>query len=248
MRNTILVLLLLTTSCFSRSDVARGFATSGEQYLLESIRKECIALASLSKDEFRECRVSEFSQIGTVGTRIFYYAIYCLIPHSSGKSGGCSGDSFTSRYHRSRALAIFARDGSSDENVRLLLERAGPEIGVYVYEKPGLVNNAAGTILYAPIRVDGTANENASEYFLLAADEWQRIESETWRIDLRRRIPSNLEIWKGTWPDLRTMQAEVALYRKGDSNCCPTGGAAHVRLSIQDGKFVIESVSIDKQL
>jgi hypothetical protein len=52
-------------------------------------------------------------------------------------------------------------------------------------------------------------------------------------------------MWKGLWPDLVNMRVETGLYRKGDGNCCPTGGTARVRLAIRDTQFVITSVVVD---
>lgn len=229
----------------SRSAGPTGCAMTDQQFPLEIIRRECIDFAEVKRDELRDCRISEFGEVGTVGKQTYYYAIYCLVPNYSVQKDDCGGDSFNARYYRERGLAVFVRDPSS-ENARLLFERVSGDIGLFVYpEKPEIVQNAAGTILYLPISLDGTGHGNASEYYLWAAKGWQRIESETWLTDLRRRIPSHLEIWKGVWPDLHTMRAEVGLYRKGDPHCCPSGGKAQVRLSIKRGKIVITSLTTD---
>ena len=97
-------------------------------------------------------------------------------------------------------------------------------------------------VLNLPIAWEGTAHGNDSEYYIREAGKWERIEAEEWLKELRTRIPPGLEIWKGVWPKLETMEAEAGLYRGGDSNCCPSGGVARIRLAIRSRQFVIDSV------
>jgi hypothetical protein len=145
-------------------------------------------------------------------------------------------------------LAIFLEESSSGL-ARLMIERASPEMGVFVYAKPEIVENFFGTFLYVPIRLDGTGAGNESEYYLWnkEKEEWQRIDSETWLKDVGERIPPELHIWKGIWPDLKHMTAEIGLYRDGDANCCPTGGSALIELAIDHGKFFVKSVTVRKE-
>jgi hypothetical protein len=196
-------------------------------------------------DDIRDCRVSEFGEFGTVDEVHYYYALYCLIPNYAPDKGQCNGDSFNAHYHRTWGLAIFLGD-SSRVRVRLFLERVAREVGTLQYDQPQIIHNAVGTILYLPIALDGTGHFNASEYFLWDAGKWQPIEAEGWLNNLSQQIPNGLEIWKGVWPDLRTMQAEAGLYRRGDANCCPTGGTAHIRFSIRSRRFVLDSVVFER--
>ena len=222
---------------------------TGRPLSMEVIRGQCIEFRDVKRGsgpgDFRDCRVSEFGEIGAVDRQRYYYAIYCLVPSDTTTQGECGDDSFIARYHRQRALAIFARD-SSGENTQLVFERASPEIGAVLYEKPELIQNAAGTLLYLPIVIDGTGHGNESEYYLRGASDWDPIEAETWMTELRTRLPAGLEIWRGVWPDLNTMRAEAGLYRVGDSNCCPTGGIARIRLAIRARRLVIDSLVIDR--
>ena len=135
---------------------------------------------------------------------------------------------------------------SSGISAHLFLERVPREVGSLQYDPPQIIRNAAGTILYLPIAVDGTAHLNASEYFLREAGEWQSIEAEEWLKNLSQQVPTGREIWKGIWPDLRTMQAEAGLYRRGDADCCPTGGTARIRFSIRSRRFVLDAVVFEE--
>jgi hypothetical protein len=213
------------------------------------IRDRCIEFRDVKQDngpsDFRECRVSEFGEFGVVDGETYYYAIYCLIPSYTTEKGECGDDSFIARYHRARGSAVFVRNPSS-ENARLLFERVEREIATVYSEKPEIVRNSAGTLLYLPVAVDGTGHGNASDYYLREAGEWVPIEAATWLAELRTRIPAGLEIWKGVWPDLRTMRADAGLYRADDANCCPTGGIARIRLAIRSRQLVIDSVVVDK--
>jgi hypothetical protein len=214
-----------------------------------AIRSQCIEFDGVRQGsgpgDYRECRVSESGELGRVGNQVLHYTLYCLMPTYTRADATCAGDSFEARYHRARALAVFAGESSGD-NVRLLFERAEPEIGTIYYAKPEIVRHGADTLLHLPIAVDGTGHGNASEYYLRRADAWERIESEQWLNDLQGQLPKGLEIWHGVWPDLSTMTAEVSLSRPGDANCCPSGGVARLRLAIRARQFVIVSVAFEK--
>lgn len=128
-------------------------------------------------------------------------------------------------------------------NLRLFFEHSESSLS---YRPPQIIKAAAATFLYIPIAVDGTAHENASAYFLLERGEWVPIEAATWLEDLRRRLPTGLEIRKGVWPDLETMTAEAGLYRSGDDNASPTGGIVRIRLAIRSKHLVIDSLITQK--
>jgi hypothetical protein len=195
--------------------------------------------------DIRDCAVSESGLFGELRGVKYRYVLYCIIPAYSEGEDKCGGDSFTAQYHRQRGMAVYA-DNSSEEN-RLLMERVDPEIGVVLYEKPEIISNASGTFLYLPIRVDGTGAGNISEYYLWneKTNGWDLIESEYWIKDLRQRLPDGLSIWKGIWPDLKTMSAKAGLYREGDANCCPSGGTAFMDLSVEEGRFRLKSVDFE---
>jgi len=213
------------------------------------IRDRCIEFTEVKAGDrpwqFRECRVSEFGEFGVVDGETYYYAIYCIIPNYTTEKSECGDESLDARYHRARGSAVFVRKASS-ENARLLFESVAREIGTIRTEKPEIIHSSAGTLLYLPVAIEGTAHGNDSEYYLRGTGEWLPIEATTWFAELQKRIPAGLGIWKGVWPDLRTMRAEAGLYRAGDANCCPTGGIARIRLAIRSRQLVIESVVVDK--
>jgi hypothetical protein len=211
---------------------------------MEMMRRTCPSFSDIKPGsepfDLRDCGVSQFGEFATFDGRTYYYAIYCLIPNDADK-GSCNDNTRTAENFRTRGLAIFTRDRSS-ETATLLLERASIDLGIYLFlQKPAIVTTSVGAVLYVPMTVDGTGSGNASEYYAWDSAEWKPIEAEAWVGDLQRRLPPGLEIRKGVWPDLRTMSAETGLYRPGDANCCPSGGVVRVRLAIRSSQFVIDS-------
>lgn len=112
--------------------------------------------------------------------------------------------------------------------------------------RPEIIRTTAGTVLYLPIVVDGTGVYNDSEYYLRNAGVWEAIDGQTWTSDLKSRLPPDLEIHTGVWPDLRAMRAEAGLYRPGDAGCCPSGGTARMSLAIRGRQLVIDSLVIER--
>jgi hypothetical protein len=223
----------------------------GERFVpLESLKRECIELAEVKvspgSDDAAECRVSEFGSFGELERETYYYALYCLIPIYEKNKAQCSDSSFPAQYYAHRASAIFVQNGISSQ-ARMLFERANEEIGTYFYDKPQLIPSQQGMLLLIPIRVDGTGAGNVSELYIRENGHWISIDTESWRKDLDSKIPKGLQIWKGIWPDYRTMTAEAGLYKEGDTNCCPTGGKVLIRLDLVQHSILLKDVHTSLQ-
>lgn len=222
----------------------------GRQYPITLLRDQCMEFTEVKlgekPDDLRDCRVSEFGEFGAIDGQTYYYALYCLIPNYTPDNSKCNDDStFIAGYYRQLGLAVFVGDSLSG-SASLLFERATSDVGTLVYEKPQIIGTVDRTLLYLNIRVDGTGHYNASEYFVRESGAWAPVESEEWLKDLGQRLPAGLEIWKGVWPDLKTMTAVAGLYRSGDANCCPSGGTAQIGLAIESRRFVLKSLAIEK--
>jgi hypothetical protein len=231
-----------------REVLGNGSSGPPRSFSLATIRTACIEFTEIKRgsnpEDIGDCRVSSFGTLGTIDNQTYYSALYCIVTNSRIGEGKCSGDSFNARYHRTRGLAVFSADTGAGV-ARILHERVTGDVGTMNYGEPEILRTAAGQLLYLPIRVDGTGNYNDSEYYLRKGGAWRKLDSESWQKDLISRLPAGRQIWKGMWPDLKTMRVEAGLYRKGDGNCCPTGGTARVRLAIRDTQFVITSAAID---
>jgi hypothetical protein len=237
MNSQLFIAMVFVTAFSSRQD---------ERFLpLESLKRGCIELAEVKvgsgPDDAAECRVSEFGSFGELDGETYYYALYCLIPNYEKVKAQCVDTSFSAQYHARRASAIFVQKGNSPQ-ARLLFERASEDIGIYVYDKPEFIRSQYGTLLLIPIRLDGTGAGNVSELYIREDDHWASIDTESWMKDLDSKIPKGLQIWKGIWPDYRTMTAETGVYREGDANCCPTGGKVLIRLDLANHSIVLKDV------
>ena len=227
----------------------KGLASApGRRVSMEDARQRCVVSAEVKLGESagsRDCRVSDFGEIGVVDNQAYFYAVYCVVPDYSPSPARCGDGSPVAAYYAERALAVFARDAPQGD-LKVLFERFEGSNGDLLYGKPGVFRTPSGTILYLPIAVDGTGHFNESEYYIREAGRWERLDSTAWVDVLTKRIPAGLEIWKGIWPDVRTLRAEASLYQKGDSNCCPTGGVARIQLTIRAKRFVLESVVFER--
>lgn len=231
------------------STLAAMHTSNPQTFPIETLKTKCIDLSGIKigsgpDDDAAECSVTKFGVIGTVNGRTYYYSIYCLIPGYSIKEGGCTSGSFSARYNNARAMAVFVSNEKAGK-ATLWREFADTEIGVSGYDKPELIVNSFGTILYLPIHIDGTGAGNISEYHLWdeKSKRWKKLDADSWLKDIK--IPAGLAINKGIWPDLKFMNAKAYLYRGDDANCCPTGGMAHIQLTIKNNRFAIKSVTID---
>lgn len=212
---------------------------------METARSACPPFASLSPRDYLDCAVTSFGEFGAVDGEVYYYATYCLIPRSATEKAKCGDGSATARIFRERAMAVFTR-GVTDSNVRILFDRAARGFEGRVYdERPAIVQTSAGPALQLSAASDGTGHSNQSEYFLRKDGQWAKIESRDWLVDLQRRVPGGLRVFEGLWPDLTTMEAKAGLYRPADSQCCPSGGTANVKLKLVGRRLAVESVTLE---
>jgi hypothetical protein len=194
-------------------------------------------------EDVHDCNVSGSGTFGNLDDRLYYYVLYCIIPEYSSEVAKCGDESFSANYYNARGLGIFVQGGSSKQ-AQLFLERGTDDIGLYIYEKPRIVQNSYGTFLHVPIRFDGTGFFNDSEYYVWDRNsrEWKLLDSKSWTEELNKRLPAGLSINTGIWPNLQTMTAESHLYREDDANASPSGGTAIVKLTLQGRRFTIKSV------
>jgi hypothetical protein len=253
MRSLVTVVLVFLLS----PAVAAGKAVlepDGPDMPVNQLKERCIEFSEVKvgpdEADAGDCRVSDSGIIGMVEGKTYYYALYCLIPNWAVAKGKCDAgsDSFNARLYSHQAVAIFVKENAAD-SVRLAYEQSSLELGMYHYEKPTLLHNASGVILHVHTELTGTGHGNASQYFLHDPRGWHRIDSESWLKDLNARLPAGREVWKGVWPDLATLSASVWLYKKGDGNCCPSGGEARVSLALENERIAIKDIQffLDKK-
>ncbi len=240
-----ILLALLCASCLS------AMAGTSELALLlpfHPTNSSCSGFLQRNNiSDVKDCDIAESGSFGSIPGRTYYYVIYCIIPAYDSEPGKCGDESFSGRYHRKRGLGIFVQEGAENQ-AKLFLERGDPDIGMYLYQKPAIVKNRLGTFMHVSIGVDGTGNFNESEYYIWDSKSaaWKMLDTASWISELTERLPAGLTINKGIWPDIDAMSAEMKLYKEEDANCCPTGGTAVVKLTLEELRLSIQSVEFKK--
>ena len=196
-----------------------------------AIVQTCADLAAAAQTDATGCRVTESGSFGKVGDEEQSYAVYCL-ENLEGSQTCATG-----------AVALFtvaARNGHAER----WLQRADSAGDGNVYEKPVLLQTRQGLLLHLPVSIPGTGDFNASALFRRDGARWTPIDSTSWEKDFAAQLPKGLAVWKGIWPDFRTMTAQTGMYRAKDANCCATGGTAQVKLRLDGDRIVLDSFRI----
>jgi len=195
-------------------------------YTETDARSVCIqdVLDSLDSET---CKVREFADIGAVDGRTFLYAIYTMVTREGVVTG-------------TRA-AVFER--RSDGKLRLRLAPHGDNA---TFSKPEILHAGSRTLLLIPGSESGTANLNHDALYLWRDGRWTDVDTGSWLKTLEKRLPAGLGAWKGIYPDYKTLKARTPLWRKDDSNACPTGGTADITLAWMRETIVLSGVTIHK--
>lgn len=221
---------------------------AAESFPVKDLQKSCKPFTKFkvrpSKDGIKDCKVSKYGDFGTVDGLTYSYVLYCLIPNFEDSKESCGDGSFSARYNESRALAIFTRKSNSGP-ATMIIEKAGEEIGVYQFEKPEIYKIKKDYLLFVPVRVDGTANANESEYLIRRNKKWVALDTDAWFKEIENKFPPDTSIKKGVWPDLKLMKASFGLYKKGDSNSTPTGGTVIVDLELAGDKLITKKFVVE---
>jgi uncharacterized protein len=113
------------------------------------------------------------------------------------------------------------------------------------YDAPRLIQQDSDRLLHLPGRGGGSGSANMDLLYRLAAEGWQEVEAESWKLALPARLPQGLEVWQAVEYDFAELIANSRLWRDQDGNCCPSGGNALFELRIEGTSVVLEGVSLD---
>jgi Ankyrin repeats (3 copies)/Ankyrin repeats (many copies) len=252
MRRRGLFIVLGFLGLFTQTHAAPGQSGSTTPSIaLAALATQCIEFGQVKVGpgpgpdaDARECAVMDAGVIGAKAGQTFYFALYCLTPASAGPAENCQQRRERSpEYFTTDALAVFVQ-GGADPDLHPLFVRADAEIGMFNYGRPSLFSATGEELLLLPIQLTGTGGGNASELYRWDGLAWQQMDTQSWLAELKQRLPGDRQIWKGVWPNLRTLEAVVPLYQRNDANCCPTGGTALVELGVIGQRFNLNSVRI----
>ena len=193
---------------------------------LPDAKSRC-APALVRKDE--TCAVGEFGRVGAVGSHEFFYARYDLKQRDD--------PLVTPR------IVIFERATSAALRP-ILISGDDP---AFIYEKPVILHSGNRTLLHIPAYESGTGNFNHESLYVWAQNNWRDVEIAHWLNDFGHRLPKELAVWKGVFPDYAKMKAETPLWNtKRDGNCCPTGGEAKIDLQWRGDSIALRGFRIGK--
>jgi uncharacterized protein YecT (DUF1311 family) len=230
-RNACVDAACLREAYEARIDALRG-GSSVFPDAKAAIKGSCAALAQAAAARPGDCRVLESGSFGRVDGAEQMYASYCLdAPAEEGRSCDLT------------AIALFRIDPGTGQAQRWL-QRADSEGMGNHFGKPELVRLKESLLLDLPVSVHGTGAFNASMLYRRDGSRWVAVDITSWEKDLAARLPRGLAVWKGIWPDYRTMSATTGLYRSKDANCCATGGSAEVKLRLERDRLVIAELEI----
>ena len=196
----------------------------------EQIAASCVALPpDPGAEPGLGCRVRQSGPLGTVGGRRLHYAIYLHLPTAE------PADSEEGR----QTVLVFA----AGPDGRFALQLADFRDAVFCAE-PVLLARRQGPILQMPCHESGTGNINAEAVFAWRDGAWRALDIQSWTADLARRLPAGLQVWKGVYPDYVGLTARSPLWRPGDGNCCPSGGAARMTFAWQGDRLALRGIRV----
>lgn len=111
--------------------------------------------------------------------------------------------------------------------------------------KPEVVATPAGPLLVVPSTHGGTGAFNAELVFRPVQGGWRDLEIDAWRAAFDKQLPEGLGVWKGVQYDWSKLDLDTALWKSEDANCCPTGGSASAKLTVQGDQLALKSMSVD---
>lgn len=137
-----------------------------------------------------------------------------------------------------RHRSIILRDKTG--NHRILYAQSGFS-GVLGAPMPYFKNIQEHRVLIYRAQIRGTGNFYIEYYFLFDPEsrlptplDFQPIETT-----LAEILPKDHAVWKGGGFDIETLTYKSSVWKKGDGNCCPTGGSVSMKLTIRDLSLVV---------
>jgi hypothetical protein len=212
--------LLLTTG--------RAHAAGGSLAAFSRVLDECVEAGAIRigpGHPFARCSVTSAQWVSTAGLTDFYRAEYCL----GSEARPCAR----------RAFNLFANRAYTPI-ARLVLQRLDPE-GTR-YEDPQVLKTEHGHVLALVARLPSGAVEQS--FHRWDGKAWRPLDSRRWRNVLAQRLPPGHAVRGAPVVDPETLQARAAVYRKGDADCCPSGGMVRVELGITRTAVTLQAVRL----
>ena len=193
---------------------------------LDDVKTVCVELPD---EQNATCNVEQFGQLGVVYVTRLDYAVYHY------------ADPRDPVLDRQRVVIL------EDSGAWVYELFATPGDPAVRYDEPRISKITADrALLLIPGHESGTGNFNREQLFVWRDYDWHKADTTSWLADLTDRLPAGLAVWKGVYPDYTKMTAETPLWRKADSNACPTGGRAKIILGWRADRVVLRSVRVER--
>jgi hypothetical protein len=193
------------------------------------VQEECVQVGEItfgSGGRWANCHVTRGRWVATIDFLDLYQAQYCL-----SKTGDICDK---------RAIVIFANRAYTPDATVLMVRM---DDSAMAYDDPLVVINGDESVM--SVSAHSVAGNITKSFFLWRADHWVPMKAQTWLPELSASIPQGSSFRQGSsWPDLETMSAQVSLFKKGDSDCCPSGGVADVELGLSNEQFTVKQVKV----
>lgn len=113
---------------------------------------------------------------------------------------------------------------------------------------PDIVQNSDdGVLIHVPGVTGGNGAGNADVLVLRTRSGWKKPDMELWFDEVNRLLPGGFEIRSGVDFNFREMHASSPVWRKGDGNCCGTGGTVQIDFVLADDTgLAVERIAFDQ--
>jgi hypothetical protein len=108
-----------------------------------------------------------------------------------------------------------------------------------------LLNAGSEQLLATHDLIPGTGSYYYEDYWWFGPEGPVRINIEYVGEVLKSFLPEEDAVWKGGGLDMEKLEFHNFVWKKGDSNCCPTGGKVDLGFRLEKGRLVLVKKHFD---
>jgi len=236
-KKTILSLFLtifILGNCHADSEVY-SFDTSSQQY--DWLKNNCISI-TYQHEKQTPCRVNDFEVVTKIEDTTFLYASYFRLHDWQGEP-----QQESDKPPFNNQILVLFESKNNTEAKPIMVWHNPDSFSVSWLEKPTIISGEFDLILRVPHSYSGTGHFNSDKYFVWKQSQWQKLNTENWFSNLNKQLPEGYAIWKGIVPNIKTMTAQSLVWKKGDANCCPSGGNVDISFGIAENELIINTIN-----
>ncbi|MGG5820441.1 lysozyme inhibitor LprI family protein [Falsiroseomonas sp. HW251] len=174
------------------------------------------------------CRVRESGSLPIVAGQRFTYAVYDYGEETRPEGSG---------------VLVFG-EGALPGRLRLLIADLHPDARC---ETPRVIGSSGRAVLQVPCVNAGTQAANDESVFGWNEGEWRELDVRSWRREFLARVPRDLSVRRGVYPDYGSMTARSPLWGAGDGDCCAAHGSIEADLAWNGDRLAMRAVRVLSQ-